>query len=481
MDGVNSEGFWEDRSFVELNEELLRKSNLDWFTINSKSQLNNLTDSDYQCAKAILKRGFGDGKVEVVKDPRLCITLPFWLTVCNDLNIIVRVCVIYRDSTEVARSLEKRDGLPFSYSYWLTVNYQQHIENVLHNSVKNAYTTYDQLLQDPDAELARLISELELPLSEHSVVLTEVVKVQLKHHDRYGKDIAMVMANANDLTLILFEMVRAFVDRGRQLTDLGIKQTSALAVIAQREQQLKELQQEFEAQGKQHGDALDVIQQREQQLKELQQEFKTQGHQHGEALDVLQQREQQLKELQQEFETQGHQHGEALDVLQQREQQLKELQQEFETKGKQHGEALDVLQQREQQLKELQQEFETKGKQHGEALDVIQQREQQLKELQQEFETKGKQHGEALDVIQQREQQLKELQQEFETKGKQHGEALDVIQQREQQLKELQQEFETQGKQHADAISVVEKRDAQLEICNQELVRLKEQLDKSLS
>ena len=58
-----------------------------------------------------------DGRPVVLKDPRLCITLPLWKTAVSGP---IPVLFVLRDPLEVARSLQARDDLPmlFGLSLW---------------------------------------------------------------------------------------------------------------------------------------------------------------------------------------------------------------------------------------------------------------------------------------------------------------------------------------------------------------------------
>ena len=285
MEGVNSEGFWEDKSLVALNEELLHEAGLDWYSIGQDS--NSASDpvgvaTFYQCAKSIIERGFGDGAVELVKDPRLCVTLPLWLRVCDELGVTSRVCIIRREPVEVALSLEKRDGFPLSYGYWLASNYEQAIRRVVPDNLCSATTTFDQLLESPIAELDRLIGELSLPLAIDATALPQSVEKRLKHQLGGSGDSGSL--SGDGLDTLLRGMARAFVARGNELSRLGESHTDAITVISERDRQIKKLGEQLQALGSQHTYALGVIKNKDQQLQEL-------GEQHRYAVEIVEERD----------------------------------------------------------------------------------------------------------------------------------------------------------------------------------------------
>ena len=153
MDGVNDEGFWEDSEVVAINEALLSAVGVAWYTVSE-----DLVATDWQAdafaelrrqASKILQRGFGGAALEVVKDPRFCVTLPFWLSLCGDLEIETRLCVISRAPVEIARSLQKRDAFPLSYGLRLYASYRKLIASLVPEDA--IFVSYDQLLTSPES------------------------------------------------------------------------------------------------------------------------------------------------------------------------------------------------------------------------------------------------------------------------------------------------------------------------------------------
>jgi len=132
MAGVNDEGFWEDAGVVAVNEQLLALADSSWYApapgIAEIDWTAARFDSLRRQAAALLQAGFGDAPLQAIKDPRLCLTLPFWLALCDELDIATSVCVIGRAPLEVARSLEKRDGLPIGYGLRLYAFYRACID-----------------------------------------------------------------------------------------------------------------------------------------------------------------------------------------------------------------------------------------------------------------------------------------------------------------------------------------------------------------
>ena len=233
QEGVNSDGFWEDKRVVELNEVLLKKSGLDWYLVKANSEISH-DNTDVERATQIISDGFGDGIVEVVKDPRFCITLPFWLDICQSLGVTVKICVIDRSKQEIAQSLYKRDGFPVSYGYDLAKNYQLLTEKV----PTDISIAYNQLVVSPRDVVAQLVAALDLPLSVNERAVNEAVKPKLKHQIAEADKNLEKSAGCSQL---LSEMTQAFVDRGHKLTELGEMHSYALSIVEERDKELAEI------------------------------------------------------------------------------------------------------------------------------------------------------------------------------------------------------------------------------------------------
>src|ERR1700722_12084882 len=106
----NPKGFWEHGPIVELNEEILRRLGGNW---REPPPLPPgwETSADFgdlrRRARDLVARSFASADWGW-KDPRTCLTLPFWKRILPPSHYVI--CM--RSPAEVAASLEQRDGLP---------------------------------------------------------------------------------------------------------------------------------------------------------------------------------------------------------------------------------------------------------------------------------------------------------------------------------------------------------------------------------
>jgi GT2 family glycosyltransferase/glycosyltransferase involved in cell wall biosynthesis len=149
----NPDGFWENLRFVALNDEILAGVGAAW-------DLPPWQDEPFQSerleparAKAqILVERFASAAVWGWKDPRNCITLPFWQQLLPGL----RTVVIVRNPLEAAYSMHKRNGTSYALGLRLWEIYNRRV--LAHTRVEERIiTSYQTFFEDPQRELAKIV------------------------------------------------------------------------------------------------------------------------------------------------------------------------------------------------------------------------------------------------------------------------------------------------------------------------------------
>lgn len=324
MEGVNEEGFWEDSMFVDINEQLLGQLNTDWYTVRAEV-LENIDWSSSSFSEirskalALLGRGFGNGPLEAVKDPRVCITLPFWLSLCEELSIEADVWVINRAPMEVARSLERRDGFPLSYGLRLYSSYRKLI--AASTPLNTRYLTYDALLANPGPVLRSIADELPISIAEEE--LRHSVRQDLKHQHSDRPINLLDCADTGDIDLarldeeinvhspareLSLDMVKALVARGQILSEKGVEFEHSLSELSQ-----------------QHIEALSTVDARDRQIEVFDTRLKEAGQHLSEALATIPERDEQISAMDTRLEKIGAEHSYALKVINERDDQLQKM------------------------------------------------------------------------------------------------------------------------------------------------------------
>jgi len=154
----NELGHWESRSVVRLNNRLLRHFGGTWSLpprLSPGWQDDPALDRWRGEAHQSLAAGFGAGPI-VIKDPRLCVTLPFWQTV---VDAPVAAVFVLRDPAEVAESLRVRSGLRIVHGLAM---WERHVRAAAANlhGLATLVVDYGDSLADPAGWCRRLVDFL---------------------------------------------------------------------------------------------------------------------------------------------------------------------------------------------------------------------------------------------------------------------------------------------------------------------------------
>ena len=111
----NEKGYFESDKLYQLHKMLLTSAATtwdDWLPIQS-DWFNSLRAEEFR-EKAVktMREEFGDSRLFVIKDPRICRFVPFLEHVLSDLSVQPRYIHTHRNPLEVEASLCERDLMP---------------------------------------------------------------------------------------------------------------------------------------------------------------------------------------------------------------------------------------------------------------------------------------------------------------------------------------------------------------------------------
>jgi hypothetical protein len=155
----NPKGFWERRDTVASNDAILAAAGCAWDQLASWSfrpvRDEWATPATIDAMKAALV-DLDTHQPWVLKDPRLCLTLPFWQPLLRRPVAVV----VARNPAEIATSLRTRNGISLAHA--LAV-FEYSAVGVLINTrgFATVRVSYEEALADPAATVARLKRELE--------------------------------------------------------------------------------------------------------------------------------------------------------------------------------------------------------------------------------------------------------------------------------------------------------------------------------
>lgn len=190
----NPKGFWEHKRIVALNKELIGGPGGD-IRISPDFQPKCMEARDLhkmrQQALSIIKSDFQGAEIWGWKDPRNCLTLPFWQSMLPQMHYVI--CV--RHPVHSAQSLQKRDGTSLleGIHSWL-VHMTSGLEAT--SGQPRIIVAYEEMMQNPDVVLERLAAFIGHPErvgDNHAHrIMKEFIDPKVYHH---RGDIAVTAEN----------------------------------------------------------------------------------------------------------------------------------------------------------------------------------------------------------------------------------------------------------------------------------------------
>ncbi len=184
---INLKGYWENREANHFDDRLLKFLESDWYDVldlpNQWLEKSRKAGFDEELTQ-LLKANFSGETPWVVKDPRLCRLLPFWLEVFQKEKVGVKCLIVLRHPFEVAQSLKKRDGIEMPHALLLWLRYVLDSELNSRSTPRNVIT-YENLLNDWRAVLEKVEGTLGFGLCFTSDVVNKKIDAFLDHRLRH--------------------------------------------------------------------------------------------------------------------------------------------------------------------------------------------------------------------------------------------------------------------------------------------------------
>jgi hypothetical protein len=181
----NIKGHWENKKIKDINDEILNilgGASYNPPNLPQKWYLNKDLDSITIKAQQYLNNAFSKKAVWGWKDPRTCLTFPFWENILETEEI--KIVIIIRNSLAVAQSLKKRGNNPIEYGLWLWSKYwTKIIQNTKNHST--LFITYEDLLNDWRQEMTRIFEFLDsdkLTLDDKEDQIKNFIDPTLRHN-----------------------------------------------------------------------------------------------------------------------------------------------------------------------------------------------------------------------------------------------------------------------------------------------------------
>ena len=169
-------------------------------------------------AMAALQDEFGDSRLFVLKDPRLCLLLRFWIDAMVAFGARPVVICPIRNPLEVVRSLKSRKRIESRSTEYHFLLWLRHVldAEAASRHVPRAFTRYGDLLQDPLAVLGQVEAALDVSwpgMSSEKAQedLRTFVSPTHRHHELTRDDLRSGPRGGQTVTRV-FEILDRWVD-----------------------------------------------------------------------------------------------------------------------------------------------------------------------------------------------------------------------------------------------------------------------------
>lgn len=160
----NPRGYAESVRFMKFHDDILASSGSrwnDWGKFNPDWFESDAAEEFREQLPQLLAEEFGNARLFLLKDPRVCRFFPFWIQACRELEIDLKAIIPIRHPFEVAQSLHTRDrfGRARALLIWL-----RHVLDAEFASrgVDRSFLRYTDLMADWRSEVSRLSRQLEM-------------------------------------------------------------------------------------------------------------------------------------------------------------------------------------------------------------------------------------------------------------------------------------------------------------------------------
>lgn len=184
----NASGFWEDASVKDADDAALASHGMLWDDVGPLPRPwrdGFGGDEVRERLRATLASLAARGPLCGVKDPRISRLLPLWLPLLDALDVRPAFLIALREPREVARSLERREGLGEARSLLVWLRYTLDAERDTRGRPRGI-VCFDDLLGDWRAALARAARDVGIawprPLEAAAAEIGRFLDPGLRHH-----------------------------------------------------------------------------------------------------------------------------------------------------------------------------------------------------------------------------------------------------------------------------------------------------------
>lgn len=220
----NETGHWESTAIQDINDEVLASAGSrwdDWLSFNPGWYSSPAYPEYKKKALDILREEFGDSRLFVLKDPRICRLVPFWLDVLKSAGVRPLIFMPVRNPLEVAASLFTRNSIDPALGHLLWLRHILDSE-VSTRGLDRFHCTYEGLLKEWPSLVECSEKALGMKWPRMSVSVQDEIESfltsRLRHHNAPAEDIYDNPTYSNWLKQV-FEIINRWSSEGENSDD----------------------------------------------------------------------------------------------------------------------------------------------------------------------------------------------------------------------------------------------------------------------
>jgi len=188
-DENNQRGYFESIPLWKLSEDILEAAGSkwdDWRPVSPEAFTPEQWAAFSKRAQWVLNHEFQDQPLFVLKDPRMCRLLSFWLPEIQAFGYQAHFVLTYRHPMEVAASLARRNDLVPEYGLLMWLHYVLQAERAT-RSVKRVFISYNSILKDWRQVVDQMRAGLDLTLpvlsDESAATIDDFLSAKLRRFE----------------------------------------------------------------------------------------------------------------------------------------------------------------------------------------------------------------------------------------------------------------------------------------------------------
>jgi GT2 family glycosyltransferase len=213
----NPHGYWESQPLMDANNELLASAGSswdDWRQFNGEWYQSEEARGFCDRIKQVLAGEYGDQPLFVIKDPRICRLVPFYVSLLKEMDVEPSVLFAIRNPLEVAQSLQARDGFSLSRSMALWLRNVLDAEFCSRN-LPRCFIAYHDLLANWHSRMERAAEKIGVIWPADAEISSAEIERFLTpdlHRQRTGPE---DLEKHRDIPLFVREVQHALVEMSR--------------------------------------------------------------------------------------------------------------------------------------------------------------------------------------------------------------------------------------------------------------------------